>query len=559
MIIVMAVALINTGYLPGISWLGRTGAYAGAANASGVITAEAGAYLRKSASTSSSSVCVLSCNTKVSIASEVFTSGTSTKKEDRWYYISAGDKKGYVRADLVGSVSYPSTAGKATENLNYRKGPATSFSKVGMIDKGSAVDVTLTAYKSGDKQPWYRIRLNGKAYYVTGEFVKLSGDATPAAEPATTTAAAAAATSKSSKSDDKTISTSGISVPRALYTGQGFGLKGKLTSGSKISKVVVGVTDAKGNWVISKTYDVNAKSFDVAKADADIKFGTLKTGNYKYRIDGYLGDKASVLIDKEFKVMKSEVAAKLLANPTNGGSARVVYTFNTKNCTKVMSIKGHGSAKVPQGMAYTGDKYYIVYGMSNAQAVVTYSASGKRLAAKKFSFNMGHPNGITWDPVTELCYIFRGYQYRCYTWNPSNNKFGKVSTPYSSSGIAYDSSTNLLYSSSKSGIRVYSADGKFKQSKVINRCSRGGTNYVQDCGAGSGFIFHGVSGKNKHGTNYLDVYRAADSKYLGTIKVNIDETEGAIVDNDGFVQILCNTKNETDYIWKTPLNVNDLL
>jgi hypothetical protein len=115
-----------------------------------------------------------------------------------------------------------------------------------------------------------------------------------------------------------------------------------------------------------------------------------------------------------------------------------------------------------------------------------------------------------------------------------------------------------MYVSSKTHIRIYTADGKFKQIAEFERCKRSGTHYSQDCGAARGFVFHAVSGEDKHAENYLDVYRIRDRKYLGTIRVNIDEIESVIVDNDGFIQILCNNTTVVDYIWKTPLNVYDL-
>ena len=255
---------------------------------------------------------------------------------------------------------------------------------------------------------------------------------------------------------------------------------------------------------------------------------------------------------------KSDLAASLLINPTSGGAARVVYTFTTSNCKKLFSIKGYKNAEVPQGMTFTGDKYYILYGMSAGQSIVTYSASGKRLGASKFSFSIGHPNGITWDPVTRMCYIFKGNTKKFFTWNPATGKYGKSKVPYSSSGIAYDNATNTLYATSKTGIRAYSADGAFTHQRLFARCNHGIYHYIQDCGAAEGFIFHGISGSNKKKTNFLDIYRAADGTYLGSIKITIGEVESAVVGSDGYLQLLINTSGEKDYVWKTPLNINEL-
>jgi hypothetical protein len=94
--------------------------------------------------------------------------------------------------------------------------------------------------------------------------------------------------------------------------------------------------------------------------------------------------------------------------------------------------------------------------------------------------------------------------------------------------------------------------------RLFSRCNHGIYHYPQDCGAAEGFIFHGISGSNKKKTNYLDIYRAADNAYLGSIKITIGEIESVVVGNDGYLQLLVNTSGEKDYVWKTPLNVRDL-
>ena len=400
--------------------------------------------LRKSASADSESVGLLNRGARLTIHKEVFTGSTSDAAEKRWYKVTAGNKSGYVRADFVNIGKYGSKSAVSTDVLNYRKGPATTFKVIGTMGTSAQMKVQLPAKRSGSKESWYRVKVNGKTGYVISDYIK-------------------------------------------------FG-RSKLITKSK-------------------------------KQLAD----------------------------------KSDLAKALLSNPAGGGEARVVYTFSPSNCKKLFSIKGYKNAKVPQGLAFTGSKYYILYGMAAGQAIVTYSSKGERLSSSKFSFSIGHPNGITWDPVTKKCYIFKGYTKRIYTWNPETKKFGKAKTPFASSGVGYDKSTNRIYASSRTGIRVYSSDGVFTHKKLFSRCSHGIFHYTQDCGAGGGFIFHGISGANKKTTNYLDIYRAADYAYLGSIKVTLGEIESAVVGNDGYLRLLINTMgNDTDYIWKTPLNVNEL-
>lgn len=439
--VIMAAAMIFAA-MPFCDYDGFT-ASAGSITASGKIS-DNDVNIRKSASTSSKSLGTLKKNTKLVIQKEVFTDKKSTSASKRWYYVTAGKTTGYVRADFVKDVSFGSTDAVATDALNYRQGPGTSYKKLGTINAGTGVTLQLPASLSGTKGSWYRAKVDGKTAYVSADYVRLG------------------------------------------------------------------------------------KSLFIQKSDKELEG-------------------------------KSELAKALLSNPTNGGKARVVYTFDAKNCKKQFAIQGYKNAVVPQGFTFTGSKYYILYGMAAGQSIVTYSPDGKRLGASKFSFCIGHPNGITWDPATKLCYIFKGNQKRIYTWNPATNKFGKSKTPYSSSGCAYDNATKMIYATSKTGIRKYSADGSFTHQKLFARCNHGIFHYIQDCGAGEGFIFHGISGSNKKTTNYLDIYRAADGAYLGSIKIGLGEIESAAVGPDGYLMLLINTLgNNTDYIWKTPLNVNEL-
>lgn len=418
-------------------------AEAASVTASGSIT-DNEVNLRKAASSDSASVGLLNRGAKLTIYKEIFTSSTSDAAEKRWYKVTSGNKSGYVRADFVDLSKYSSKAAVSTDVLNYRRGPATTFQVLGTMGVDAQMRVLLPAKRSGSKERWYRVKVNGKIGYVISDYIKYG------------------------------------------------------------------------------------KSHFITKTQK--------------QLEG-----------------KSDLSKALLSYPAGGGEARVVYTFSPSNCKKLFSIKGYKNAKVPQGLAFTGKEYHILYGMAAGQAIVTYSASGERLSASKFSFSIGHPNGITWDPVTKRCYIFKGYTKRIYTWNPETKKFGKSKTPFISSGVGYDKTTKRLYASSRTGIRAYSSDGSFTHKKLITRCSHGIFHYNQDCGAGGGFVFHGISGANKKTTNYLDVYRATDNAYLGSIKITLGEIESAVVGNDGYLRLLINTMgNDTDYIWKTPLNVNEL-
>jgi len=255
---------------------------------------------------------------------------------------------------------------------------------------------------------------------------------------------------------------------------------------------------------------------------------------------------------------RPKIARALLSEPTKGGKARVVYTFSSRNCTRLFAVRGNGGISTAQGLACSGKRYYVLFGNNAGQRIVTYSSKGKRLSSSGFAFAIGHPNGMTWDPKTGLCYIFKGHQKRIYTWDPKTNSFGKSKTPYNASGGAYDPSTGMIYASSLPCMYTYKGDGSFKLDAAFGRCVRSFRHSAQDCGAGGGFLFHAVSGSNYRTSNFLDVYRISDMKYLGSVKVTLGEVESAIVDSEGYVELLINHSGSDDYIWKTPLNIEDL-
>ena len=407
----------------------------------------------------------------------------------------------------------PTAAGKTTDAVNVRKGASTSTRSLGVIKKGTKLTITkeifTSATSSSASTRWYAVKGGGKKGYIRADLVKITSYKT----------------AKATATDDLNYrSGAGTSMRR----------KGTVSFGTKV------------------------KAYLPAKASgSSTTWYKVKIGNASGYMSGdYLDFSNSIGKVKN----KKEIAKNLLARATNGGRERFVYTFDEDNCKKKLKVNGFGNGWVPQGVAYTGKYYYVLFGMWDGQSIVTYSASGKRIRATRLPYNIGKPNAMTWNPQTGLCYIFKGSQYKIYTWNPKTNKFGTARTPYSSSGVAYDKTTKKIYTTSLSCLHVYSSDGKFRHEKTFDKCYHSGRSYVQDCGAYGGFIFHAMSGPNKFGKNYLDVYRAKDGKYLGSIAVYLGELESVIVDNEGYVELLVNHGGTfTEYIWKTPLNVKNMM
>lgn len=148
-------------------------------SATGRVDSYDGAILRKSSSTRSARLLVLTDNTKLTIHKEVFKSATSTAKTDKWYYVTASGKKGYIRSDLVDNIKYGSVSGKTTVKVNYRKGAGTEMALAGTYNKGTKLTVVLKAKPvdsaKGTSSTWYKVRSGNRYYYVCSSKVELTG------------------------------------------------------------------------------------------------------------------------------------------------------------------------------------------------------------------------------------------------------------------------------------------------------------------------------------------------------------------------------------------------
>ncbi|MBQ0041381.1 MAG: hypothetical protein KBS56_05065 [Clostridiales bacterium] len=284
---------------------GAVSVNAASLTATAKINSSDGVVLRKSATTSSASIKVLADNTKITITKEIFKTKNSTAKEDKWYYVTVGKKKGYVRSDLVDTVKY-STSSKttATEALNYRKGAGARMPVVDTFKKGASITRVLPAKASNDSATWYKIKLKvnskTKYYYVCGSYLK---------------------SSSASNADTKTLNNTKYShatssdftkMPKSIIKGQSCAIRGTVTCSKKITKARVGVKNSSGNWVsgVNTTIaDVNSKTFDIQRADSAVKFGKLKAGNnYKFCVYIWANDSVHSVSSQKFNVISVDDA-----------------------------------------------------------------------------------------------------------------------------------------------------------------------------------------------------------------------------------------------------------
>ena len=265
--------------------------------------------------------------------------------------------------------------------------------------------------------------------------------------------------------------------------------------------------------------------------------------------------------NQEYEGAKEVVELKVLDSypvSAGGAAAHNIYHLDSDNCEVVKRITGAGGATVPQGLAYTGDKYIISYGMGSPDRVISFDVDGDGKEVSVPTVALGHPNGFTYAYENGRCYCAKGWTSKVFTYEPTSDTYGSVNLSYGASGIGYDRKEKLLYTCSRTIMAAYDISKNYEVVYTTGVVDHGGYLATQDCGGHAGIMLRCLSGSNTHGINYIDLYHMPTGRYLGTISCDLSEVESCIVDNEGFLEILANNTSDTDYIWKTNLNIDTL-
>ena len=100
------------------------------------------------------------------------------KESNGWYKIKYNNSYGYVSGTYVKLDSQTPdpkpedeviAKGTTTGNLNVRKGAGTSYASIGVLKKGTKVEIVKK-----ESNGWYKIKYNNSYGYVSGKYVKLS-------------------------------------------------------------------------------------------------------------------------------------------------------------------------------------------------------------------------------------------------------------------------------------------------------------------------------------------------------------------------------------------------
>ena len=263
----------------------------------------------------------------------------------------------------------------------------------------------------------------------------------------------------------------------------------------------------------------------------------------------------------KYESAKKVVELKVIdsyAVSAGGASAHVIYHLDSDNCEVVKQVTGAGGAVIPQGLGYSGDKYIISYGMGSPNRIISFDVDGDGKDVSVPKVSLGHPNGFTYADENGLCYCAKGWTSKVYTYEPTSGTYGSVNLSYGCSGIGYDRKEKLLYTCSRTSMVAYSISDGYSVQYRCGVVKHSGKLATQDCGGHAGIMFRCLSGSNKHGINYIDLYDMKNGRYLGTFSCDLSEVESCIVDKDGFLEILANNSSGVDYIWKTDINADTL-
>lgn len=243
--------------------------------------------------------------------------------------------------------------------------------------------------------------------------------------------------------------------------------------------------------------------------------------------------------------------------PISGSGVHIIHYLDPDNCDRQFQVTGAGGAVAPQGLAYTGDKYMITFGQYGPTRIVSYDLDGSDKSVEVPKNSLGHPNGFTYSPDSGRCYCVRGRSSTCVIYDTKSGEYKTITMPTGCSGVSYDRVRKTLCTSARRSIIAYDPD-TYETIKRYGVVSHSGTVYRQDCECYDGIMMAIVSGSNRHGTNYIDMYDMDEGTYLGSLQCNLSEVESIIVNDEGFLVILANGTSRADYIWNTDVNIKAL-
>lgn len=396
--------LVKVAAITGLALVMTTG-IALASMGKGTVTADA-LRLRSQANTNSAILNLAPRNSVVTLLEEL----------DGWYKVSYGDQVGYMSADWLDVTQSGSEAvvGQGTvtaDALNVRSGAGTVYNRLGLLYKGTSVMI-LEDCGNG----WYKISGGGYTGYVSGEWVKVSGN------------------SSSDSSDAQPIGTGTVNTACLNVrsgAGTGYSRVGYLYSGNSVSIL----KDCGNGW-----YQISYGS-----GSAYVCAEYISTGSDSGDSDG--GEQTTGIVTADALNVRSGAGT---------GYSRLGLLYSGNSVTILGSSNGWYKISYGNGVGYVSAEYVSTKGGDNNSDSGSSSTSSigeqavalaKQQLGKPYVYGASGPNGF--DCSGLFYYIF--------------NRLG-VNIARGSSSQYYNSGTFVSVDEMQPGDLVYLFDPKYDYS-----------------------------------------------------------------------------------------------
>ena len=176
---------------------------------------------------------------------------------------------------------------------------------------------------------------------------------------------------------------SGKYSPGTLNAGTSYSFSGTITSNYKITSVTVGVYDANGKAIQTKTASPNAYSYDIHSLDNYIKFGNLSGSSsgttYYFRVSAADTKLSKQLVNNKFTVKKQTASV-----PNNTYRTMAEATFEvqgTKACVFTSYSMLVKSKLYLEGKSYRHISQTTIKGYNNNAADAYWDLINRNIAA----------------------------------------------------------------------------------------------------------------------------------------------------------------------------------
>ena len=188
-----------------------------------------------------------------------------------------------------------------------------------------------------------------------------------------------------------TLKITNANYPTTLAQGEGYSVKGTVSSDYNITKVVFGAYNSNGTKGFEYTATPNAQSFDISSVDYSLTFSKLAAGTYTYKITA--SDTAVsnvVLLEKSFTVTGAASSSTLKITNANypttltQGEGFSVTGVVSSNYSISKVVIGAYNSNGTKGFEYTANPGTTSYDISAVDYLLTFS----KLAAGTYTYKI---------------------------------------------------------------------------------------------------------------------------------------------------------------------------